>query len=227
MIYPKAVIFDLDGTLLDTIEDLTDAMSVVLTRRGYPVRSVEDCKHLVGEGPDEFARGALPSHARRSTLVNKLINEYRAEYANNWNHKTKPYPGIVNLLNELHERGISMAVLSNKRDAMVKKSVSHFLPDIPFVEVRGAQPGVPLKPDVISALLLAEHLGSHPRHLLFVGDTKTDMQTARSAGMVAVGALWGFRAASELWAHGAQHLLEQPGDLTVLLDATLAATQSG
>jgi methionyl aminopeptidase len=119
-----------------------------------------------------------------------------------------------------------MAVLSNKRDAMVKKSVSHFLPDTPFTEVRGAQPGVPLKPDVVSALLLAERLGSSPRHVLFVGDTKTDMQTARSAGMVAIGALWGYRTANELSAHGAQHLIEQPANLTVLLNAALDAKKT-
>jgi len=210
---PASVIFDLDGTLLDTIEDMTDAVNAALDQRGYPTRSVEEVKYLVGEGTEVFAGGALPSDARQPDIVASLINEYRAEYAKIWTRKTRPYPGIVDLLNVLGKRGIPMAVLSNKRDAVVKEAVAHFLPGVPFAEVWGARPDIPLKPDAGAALRLGKCLGDAPERVLLVGDTKTDMQTARSAGMVAVGALWGFRTAEELRRHGAKHLVPQPSDI--------------
>lgn len=216
LVCSEAIIFDLDGTLLDTIADLTDAMNAALAKRGYSPRSAEECKCLVGEGTDVFARGALPPDARQPKIIGNLIDGYRAEYAKHWTRKTKPYPGIVDLLKELDARGIPMAVLSNKRDEVVKQAVSHFLPETPFAEVRGARPSVPLKPDAAAALLLAERLGSYPRRVLFVGDTKTDMQTARSAGMVAVGALWGFRTGNELRRNGAEHIVACPAEILCL-----------
>jgi phosphoglycolate phosphatase len=213
----KAIIFDLDGTLLDTIEDITDAMNAVLRLRGYPTRSVEECKYLVGEGTEMFARGALPLEARDPETVGRMVVAYRAEYATNCARKTKPYPGIVGLLDGLTACEIPMAILSNKRDPVVKQEVSHFLPKASFAEIRGARPAVPLKPDPTAALLLARMLGTAPHTVVFVGDTKTDMQTAVSAGMVAVGALWGFRAADELRSNGAQYLIRRPTDIPSLL----------
>lgn len=212
----KAIIFDLDGTLLDTIEDITDAMNAALAQRGYPARSVEECKYLVGEGTEMFARGALPPEARDPETVARMVVAYRAEYATNWARKTKPYPGIVELLDGLSACERPMAILSNKRDPVVKQEVSFFLPDVHFIEVRGARPPVPLKPAPTAALLLARMLGTDPRQVVFVGDTKTDMQTAVSAGMVAIGALWGFRAADELRSNGAQYLVRRPTDIRSL-----------
>lgn len=208
-----SVIFDLDGTLLDTIEDMTDAVNAALDQRGYPTRSVEEVKYLVGEGTEVFAGGALPSDARQPDIIANLIDAYRAEYDKIWTRKTRPYPGVVDLLNILGKRGIRMAVLSNKRDAVVKEAVAYFLPNVPFAEVWGSRPDIPLKPDAGAALRLAKCLGSAPEDVLLVGDTKTDMQTARSADMVAVGALWGFRTAEELLRHGAKHLVPQPSDI--------------
>jgi len=224
LVHPEAIVFDLDGTLLDTIEDLTEAMNEALTRRGYPPRSVEECKHLVGAGTDVFVRGALPPEARIPETVADLIIAYRAEYAEIRTRKTKPYPGIVELLDGLTARSISMAILSNKRDTVVKQEVSRFLPMTSFAEVRGARPTVPLKPDPAAALLLARSLGRDPRSVLFVGDTKTDMQTAVSAGMVAVGVLWGFRTANELRASGAQYLISHPMEILSLLGIAARAT---
>jgi phosphoglycolate phosphatase len=223
---PTSVIFDLDGTLLDTIDDMTDAVNAALKQRGCPTRSVEEVKYLVGEGTDVFARGALPAEVRQPDIIASLIDEYRAEYAKVWTRKTRPYPGIVDLLNDLDKRGIPMAVLSNKRDAVVKEVIAHFLPGIPFADVQGARPGVPLKPDATAALLLAHRIECSPQHVLFVGDTKTDMQTARAADMVAVGALWGFRTANELRSHGAQHLIDCPADILALEHAVSAARAS-
>lgn len=213
---PASVIFDLDGTLLNTIDDMTDAVNAALGQRGYPPRSVEEVKYFVGEGPEVFAEGALPSDARQPDIIANLIDAYRAEYAKVWTRKTRPYPGIVDALNVLGKCGVSMAVLSNKRDTVVKEAVTHFLPNIRFVKVWGTRLGTPLKPDPGAALRLAQCLGTAPECVLFVGDTKTDMQTARSAGMIAVGALWGFRTANELRSHGAQHLADRPASLLAL-----------
>jgi len=209
----SGLIFDLDGTLLDTIEDMTDAVNAALGQRGFPTRSVEEVKHLVGEGTDVLARGALPADVRQAETITCLIDAYRAEYAKIWTRKTRPYPGIADLLNVLGKRGIPMAVLSNKRDAVVKEAVAYFLPHIPFAEVWGARPGIPLKPDAGAALRLVKCLGRTPEDVLFIGDTKTDMQTARSAGMTAIGVLWGFRTAEELRRHGAQHLVSRPSEI--------------
>ena len=219
----RAIIFDLDGTLLDTIDDLADAMNAALAQCGYPARSVREYKRLVGEGMDAFARGALPSSICDEETIAELTHGFRAEYANNWTCKTKPYPGIAELLNEISARGIPIAVLSNKRDTVVQQALNYFLPSIPFAEVRGARPAIPLKPDPAAALQIAEMLDTEPRHVLFVGDTRTDMQTATSAGMVAIGVLWGFRTADELRANGAQQLVESPSDILAMLDGFPAA----
>ncbi|MDO9543006.1 MAG: HAD family hydrolase, partial [Kiritimatiellia bacterium] len=145
------------------------------------------------------------------------ITAYRAEYAGIWTRKTKPYPGIVELLEKLRARNMPMAILSNKRDQAVKQAASHFLPGISFADVRGARSLEPLKPDPAAALLIANIFGVNPRNVMFVGDTKTDMQTAVSAGMIAVGALWGFRTANELRSNGAQYLVKHPTDILSLL----------
>ncbi|MFW6152237.1 MAG: HAD family hydrolase [Verrucomicrobiota bacterium] len=207
---PNAVIFDLDGTLLDTIEDMTDAVNAALEKQGYPTRSVDDVKCMVGEGPTAFANAALPSKARQPEIIANLIKEYRAEYAQRWTQKTRPYPGILDLLKGLNDRCIAISILSNKREEVVKEAVAHFLPGIAFEEIRGARPETPLKPDTTAALQLAQRIGSAPKQMLFVGDTKTDMQTACSANMTGVGVLWGFRTADELRRHGARHLVRNP-----------------
>ncbi len=208
-----AVIFDLDGTLLDTIDDLTDAMNAALAKRGYPLRSVDECKYLVGKGVDVFARDALPHYARTPETVQALITDYRAEYAARWTRKTCPYAGIRETLTALNERGVPCAVLSNKHDTTVKQSVTQFLPSVSFAEVRGTRPSVPLKPDPTPALDIARNLAVEPANIMFVGDTKTDMQTAVSAGMLPAGALWGFRTEDELREHGARFLIRHPADL--------------
>ena len=213
----KAVFFDLDGTLLNTIDDLTDAMNAVLDKHGYPLCTVDECKCCVGEGAYEFARSALPREARNPRIIIEVITEYRMEYAKNWNRKTEPYSGIIALLNNLNINGIKIAILSNKRDEVTKETVSYFLPDIPFTEVYGARTEFPLKPDPASALYIAEKLQINPKDICFVGDTKTDMQTATAAGMTAIGVLWGFRTDIELRNNGAKYLVNNPMEIIDIL----------
>jgi phosphoglycolate phosphatase len=214
----SAVIFDLDGTLLDTIDDLTDAMNAALAAMGFPTHSVERCKHFIGDGVRLYVERALPPHARDEQTILKMIDRYRREYSARWRSKTRPYEGVPELLDLLRTRNIPAAVLSNKPHDFTKVCVQRLLPQWQFAAVLGEGPDVPKKPDASGALAIARQLGLAPREVLYVGDTNTDMRTAVAAGMYPVGALWGFRTAGELLDAGAAKLIERPLDLVGLID---------
>jgi phosphoglycolate phosphatase len=212
----RAVIFDLDGTLLDTLEDLAGAMNQVLQRLGFPEHPPEAYKYFIGDGMVNLARRALPAAERREEFVARAAEDLRAEYGRRWQRLTHPYPGIPELLEVLNRLEIKLGVLTNKADSIAKIMVAAFFPEITFGVVAGALPGRPLKPDPTGALALAQELAVPPNVLVFVGDSGNDMQTARAAGMYGAGALWGFRTADELREAGAKILLEKPADLLTL-----------
>ena len=215
----KAAVFDLDGTLLDTIEDLTDCMNAALARMGYPGHSVEECKLLVGDGLESFVERALPEAVKDDPDANgRLADLLKQEYVRHGVVKTKPYDGIPELLDELIRRGLSLAVLSNKPHPSTDSVVKIFLSRWPFRVVVGARNGIARKPDPGSALEIARLLEAAPEEILYLGDSNTDMLTANAAGMFAVGVLWGFRSAEELKANGARVLIEKPADLLEYLD---------
>jgi len=209
----KAVIFDLDGTLLDTIEDLTDSMNAVLSRLGVGQHDVKAYKLMVGDGVEVLCRRALPENLRDEQTVGRSVEAMREEYGKRWRAKTRPYDGIPDLLDGLSARSVRMAVLSNKLDDFTRKCVDQLLSRWRFDAMLGARPDVPKKPDPSGAFELAERLNVSPGEVLYVGDTGTDMRTAVSAGMYAVGALWGFRTAGELLREGARMVLRTPFDL--------------
>ena len=206
----KAVLFDLDGTLLDTLEDLGASVNRVLARAGLPVHPIDAYRYFVGEGAGMLVERSLPPERRQPAEVERFLAEYRAEYERSWAQTTRPYDGIPELLHALAERGLKLAVLSNKPDADTKNVISHFFPDVPFSVVRGQVEGVPVKPDKAGALLVAEQLSIAPADFLYLGDTKVDMTCACSAGMNPVGVLWGFRTAQELLDNGAKVLIAHP-----------------
>jgi phosphoglycolate phosphatase len=216
----SAVIFDLDGTLLDTIEDITEASNRVYTARGLSPLSIAEMKLLVGDGAEELIRRVFASRGRPAPSdaeVGDILKDYRREYEACWRAHSCPYPGIPGLLGELSRRGIRTAVLSNKAQMFTALMVADLLPGHRFDAVRGALPGVPLKPDPAPALAIAAGLGVPAAACAFVGDTNVDMKTGRAAGMLAVGALWGFRTADELRANGADVLIAAPEELLGLL----------
>lgn len=214
----KAVVFDLDGTLLDTIEDLTDSMNAALSQLGFPGHTVEACKKLVGEGVEHFARSALPAGAAQDDgLVVRCVELMRTEYRKRWALKTRPYEGIPALLQALASAGVKLAVLSNKADDFTRMMVSHFFPESRFDVVVGARTGKARKPDPSPAREIAEDLDVPPGEAIFLGDTRTDMETASRAGMIPIGALWGFRSADELLESGARNLIGRPRELLGLL----------
>lgn len=213
----RAILFDLDGTLLDTIEDLANSMNAVLRRCGFPGHVRETYKQFVGDGMDMLARRALPENRRDRELVEGCLVAMRTEYSSRWRENTRPYEGIPALLDALRDLQIRMAILSNKADDFTREMVSILLPRWTFDAVVGARPDVPKKPDPTAALGIARGLGIPPGEILHLGDSGTDMQTARAAGMFPAGALWGFRTVAELRANGAQVLIERPMDLLGLL----------
>jgi phosphoglycolate phosphatase len=212
-----AVLFDLDGTLLDTLADIANSVNAALTRLGFPPHPVDAYRHFVGDGSDCLVRRVLPEDHRDNETRKKCREAIMDEYAQCWAENSGPYPGIPELLRELEKRGVPKAVLSNKHDDFTKMTVAKLLPGFSFHIVRGAQRSIPLKPNPTAALRIAEELHVPPARFLYVGDTNTDMQTAKAAGMFGAGALWGFRSAEELAANGAKALLKVPEDVLCLL----------
>ena len=213
----RAVLFDLVGTLLDTLEDLADSMNAVLCRMGFPVHPVESYRYFVGDGQEFLVRRALPEEKRGDEgTVRACVAEMREEYGRRWAAKTRPYEGIPELLETLAARSVKTAVLSNKPDDFTKIVVARFLPRWTFGAVRGLLPGGPRKPDPAGALAIAAELGLPPSDFVYLGDTATDIMTAVAAGMYPVGALWGFRTAGELFSAGAERLAARPEELLAL-----------
>jgi phosphoglycolate phosphatase len=212
----RAVLFDLDGTLADTLTDLANATNWALAQLGCPTHPVDNYRRMVGDGARQLCARALP--ADRQELLDETLRLMRGRYAEHWHEETRLYPGITDLTSALIERRYSLAVLSNKPDDFTKQVVAHFFPANPFQIVRGQMPGMPLKPDPTAALEIARQLEIPAGDWLYLGDTNTDMRTAVAAGMFPVGALWGFRDRDELSESGAQALVERPEQVLSLLD---------
>jgi phosphoglycolate phosphatase len=213
----KAVLFDLDGTLLNTLDDLADSMNVSLQRFGFPPHPVDVYRYLVGDGLMNLVLRALPEHNRDEATINKIATAQREEYGRNWAKKTHPYESVPELLDALVERGISMCVLSNKPDDFTRVVVQKFLSKWKFAAIRGQNKDTPMKPDPAGANQIALLLGVSSADFLYVGDSNTDMKTAIAAGMFPVGVLWGFRSKDELITAGAEALIERPLDLLSLV----------
>lgn len=212
----RAALFDLDGTLLDTLDDIADSMNRVLAARGFPTHGLDEYRYFVGDGARTLVTRTLPAKKRAPALVDACLAEYRVDYGAHWKDKTRVYDGIPALLDGLVARGVKLAVLSNKPHDATVRCVEAFLPRWRFDVVRGQQDGIPHKPSPAGAQAVARKLRIPPGRFLYLGDTATDMQTARAAGMFAVGALWGFRPAQELADHGARVLIARPEDALLL-----------
>ena len=208
-----AVVFDLDGTLLDTLADIGESMNEVLEMRGYPSHPLESYREFIGDGVGLLAEQALPRAARDAATIADCVTAMRAVYGERWDRRTRPYDGVPEMLAALARAGLRLAVLSNKPHDMTQLVTARMLPDVSFEAVVGARPGVPRKPDPTAALAIASDLGVSPASIAYVGDTSTDMRTAVAAGMFAIGATWGFRTAAELKAAGADVLAERPADV--------------
>lgn len=212
----KAVIFDLDGTLLYTIKDITAALNRALAACGLPTHSVEAVQGVVGNGIRDAVRRAVPEGTAEE-VQEKVLDLYKEDYREHCAESTVCYPGVRELAAGLDRAGIAQAVLSNKTEATARKVVASFFPDGPFAHVFGRVGDRPLKPDPAAAVPVLEALGCSPSEAAYVGDSGTDMVFARAVGMLPAAAPWGYRSREELAASGAVLMPDGPEDLLKLL----------
>ena len=209
------LIFDLDGTLLDTLDDLADSVNHALTAEGLARRTREEIRAFVGNGVAKLVHRAVPEGTTAEAEA-RCLAAFRAHYAHNMNHKTAPYPGIMPLLETLRDRGIKRAVCSNKYDTAVKKLCGEMFGALVPVAI-GESETVRKKPAPDSVYLALEQLGSRRENAYYIGDSEVDVETAQNAGLVCVGVTWGFRDRSVLEEKGARHIITSPDALLTLL----------
>ena len=209
------VIFDLDGTLLNTLEDLADAVNFALGAMGWPARSLEEVRQFVGNGVGNLMARAVPAGTAEEDEA-KCLSLFRDHYAAHMMDKTAPYPGIIKLLKALREKGYKLAVVSNKFDAAVRGLVEDYFPGL-FHTAAGESPAAPKKPDPAMVFQALRALGKNGARAVYVGDSDVDLATARNAGLPCISVTWGFRDAGFLRAHGAAALADTPDELLELV----------
>ena len=210
------MIFDLDGTLVDTLEDIADAMDRVLAFEGVPGHTYDAYRYLVGHGIRNLVTESLPPGRRDDETVGRCFARMIADYGAHALVKTHVYDGVPELVRALRAGGVQLAVHSNKSDELTRHVVSALLDPADFVAVNGARADAPLKPDPAVALAIAARFGLPPARVVYLGDSLVDMRTATAAGMFAVGAAWGFRTREELVESGAAAVIDQPRELLAL-----------
>ena len=207
------VIFDLDGTLADTRDDLADAMNRVLAAERLPGHDYASFGSMIGAGVRNLVTEALPVERRTDETIARCVAAMMADYGRHCLVKTRLYEGIAETVDRLRAGGVRLAVLSNKPDELTRKIVEGLLRAGDFEEIVGSRPDLPPKPDPAGALRIARRLGLAAGSIAFLGDTGIDMATATAAGMFAAGASWGFRSAGELFDSGARAVLAHPLEL--------------
>lgn len=212
----QAVIFDLDGTILNTLDDLADSANHVLAAKGFPVHPTDRYKTFVGNGIPKLIERMLPSGTSEQVIAETLA-DFQAYYALHKNDKTAPYPGISELLKAFRARGVKLCVLSNKQHDLSVAIVRHHFGDGTFDLIQGQSDRFPAKPDPASCFFIMEQLGIPAQSILYVGDSNVDMQTARNAGLTACGVSWGFRSVEELTREGADYIAVQPSEIFSLM----------
>lgn len=208
----QTVIFDLDGTLLNTIEDLADAGNYVCRQNGWPQHTLEEYRMMVGHGIPNLVSRFSPEDCRSPLLMMSTLDLFSRYYGEHNMDKTVPYDGIPQLLAELKERKIRLAVCSNKADEFSRAIVEHYFPRM-FDLVQGQLPGIPVKPDPAGVQGILKKIGADPAATLYVGDSDVDMKTAHNAGLTACGVTWGFRSRKELEGEHPRFLADSPEEL--------------
>lgn len=209
----KGAIFDLDGTLADTLSDISEAMNRTLAGHGFPAHPEEDYKLMIGRGLENLVAAALPAEHRTPDIIAACHAGFLDDYSLHCVVNTRLYEGIPDLLTFLQERGFEMAVFSNKAHDLTCRIVESLLPGMPFCAVIGARPGQPKKPDPAVAISICGRMGLSPHEVVYFGDSDVDMLMAKNAGMLAVGVTWGFRPPEELITNGAEILIDSPVEI--------------
>lgn len=212
----KTIIFDLDGTLIDSLTDIALCANKVLQELNHPTHEIDDYKNFVGDGAKVLIENALPENLHKDE-VEIGLEKFKELYDRNIYGNTKPYDGIYEMLTSLQAENYSLNVLSNKPHKFTVQYIEKLFSDFSFDEVHGQKEQVPKKPDPSGAINISKALNIELKDIIYIGDTGTDMKTAVNAGMIPVGVLWGFRDADELLEHGAKHLVETPQKLFELI----------
>ncbi len=213
----KAIIFDLDGTLLDTLVDIADAANRVLSSRGYPVHSREAYKWFVGNGARRLIERTLPPDQLSAPIIEACLNDFIIDYNDHWSVATRPYPGITELISGLMDKRMHLCVVTNKPHQFARKMMDYYFETAAFGPILGQRDGIPPKPHPQQAIEAASEIGVNPAACLFIGDSAVDMETAVNAGMQPVGAAWGFRPTKELADAGAVKILNRPQELLAVI----------
>lgn len=212
----KAVIFDLDGTLIDSLEDLANSVNQTLSEFNYEIHNIDAYKYFIGDGVKVLLKKAT-FNKLSDEIIEKLHQRFKVIYKEGIDKKTKVYDGIYELLEKLEERNYKKAILSNKPHNFTLDCMNKFFSTFFFTEISGQKISIEKKPDPSAALLIAEKFNKDTSDIYFVGDTKVDMQTAKNAGMIAIGVLWGFREEKELRDNGADFIVSNPSQLYNIL----------
>lgn len=207
-----SIIFDLDGTLLDTLQDIAETGNAVLAQHGFPIHPHEEYKHFVGDGLSILMQRITPP-GTKTQLIERCCQLFLLLYSDNWSNNCRPYKGVEGMLAAIKEKGVNMSVLSNKPHAFTKLFVDRFFSGMSFSFVLGQREGFAKKPDPTIALDIAKKMKTYPSEMFFVGDTATDIQTGKASGMMTVGVTWGFRSANELHAENPDILINNPMEL--------------
>jgi len=213
----EGIVFDLDGTLVDSLQGIADAANRLLRQLGHSPNPRDQYRKWVGAGLDELIRKMVPETADQREKLDQMVSDYQRFYQNTWKSGTVLYPGIRLMLLELHRRQIPMAILSNKTHRFVTLAVKDLIGKIPFVSVEGLRSEEGKKPNPKTALAILKKMKRDADRVLMVGDSPIDMQTARNAGMIPAGVLWGFQSERELVAAGASLLFSSPGEILNIL----------
>lgn len=209
------IIFDLDGTLLNTLDDLRDSLNVALINHGYEPRAIEEVRSFVGNGVKKLVQRSLPIHSTEEE-ISQCLATFKEHYNKNMQNKTRPYDGIMELLLDLNRFNFKLAIVSNKFDAAVKELSKEYFGDLINVAI-GESANVKRKPAPDSVFAAIKELGSDIDRTIFVGDSDTDIQTAKNAGITCIGVTWGFRTRDLLRKEGADYLIDTPKELLTLI----------
>lgn len=212
----KAILFDLDGTLIDSLADLAGAINRMLVEYGYPERELAVFPEYIGDGVRQLVWRALPEHARTDEIIDACLRDYQRHYESGWHDQTVVYEGMMETLTQLKARGLKVGCISNKPHRFTTLCCGHFFPAGSFEIVLGQRDEVPRKPDPAGAIEAAAALGVELARCAYVGDSGIDMAFAKNAGMTGIGVSWGFRSVEELREHGAHVIVDHPRDLLAL-----------
>ncbi|MEN5054160.1 HAD family hydrolase [Sphingobacterium kitahiroshimense] len=221
----KLIIFDLDGTLLDTLQDLGDSCNMILERYGYPTHLLESYKKFVGNGVRMLIERALPQDVRTDDIITHLLSAFKKYYEEKAESHTKPYAGIIQLLQDLQSSGYLISIASNKYHEAVLPLVAKYFSEFSFDLILGHRNGHPAKPDPDIVFDTLNILNVKPDDCFYVGDSSVDMDTANNAGVQAIGVSWGFREVDELRLHGATFIIDEPKQLLDILTSSSISLQ--